>query len=98
MDIVSFQAQAAAQSASQSQLRPDLANTAVEFEAVFLAQMLNQMFDQLPTDGPFGGGQGEAMFRSQLADQYGGIIAQNGGVGIADSLQSEFLRLQEQAQ
>jgi len=69
--------------------------TAEEFEAVFLTQLVEQMFSSLSTDGPFGGGQGEKVFRSMMAQEYGKIMASNGGVGIADDVQKEMLKLQE---
>lgn len=71
---------------------------AEEFEGVFIAQMLGQMFEGVSTDGPFGGGQGEAMFRSLMLDEYGKQIAKQGGIGIADSVTRELLKHQEAAQ
>ena len=43
----------------------------------------------------FGGGQGEEMFRSMMFDEYGKQIAPSGGIGIADMVQKEILRMQE---
>ncbi len=68
---------------------------AQEFESVFLNTMLSQMFAGVKTDGPFGGGQGEEMFRSLLIEQYGANIAAAGGIGIADDVARELLSLQE---
>ncbi|MCR9220703.1 MAG: rod-binding protein [Alphaproteobacteria bacterium] len=68
---------------------------AVEFEAVFLAQMLRPMFDGVGTDGPFGGGQAEAINRDMLVDEYGKALAQRGGIGLADSVLAEMLKMQE---
>jgi len=68
---------------------------ASEFEAVFLSVMLNQMFAGVKTDGPFGGGQGEEMFRSLLIEQYGQEIAAGGGIGLADDVARELISLQE---
>lgn len=68
---------------------------AVEFEQFFLAQMLEYMFAGIPTDGPFGGGNGESIFRSLLNNEYAGNISRAGGVGIADAVLKEILRLQE---
>ncbi len=45
--------------------------TAEQFEGVFITQFLGEMFSGMSTDGPFGGGQGEAMFRSLMMDEYG---------------------------
>jgi Rod binding domain-containing protein len=68
---------------------------AKEFEAIFVAQMLQHMFAGIETDGPFGGGRGEEVFRSQMIDHYGQMIADSGGIGITDALTREILSLQE---
>ncbi|WP_436637312.1 rod-binding protein [Microbaculum sp. FT89] len=68
---------------------------AQEFESVFLNTMLSQMFAGVSTDGPFGGGHGEEMFRSLLLEEYGANIAAAGGIGIADDVARELLSLQE---
>jgi Rod binding domain-containing protein len=68
---------------------------AQEFEAVFLSQMLKPVFESIDTDGPFGGGQAESMWRSLMVDEYGKSMAKAGGIGLADSVMSEMLRLQE---
>lgn len=67
------------------------------FEAVFISQMLGQMFEGISTDGPFGGGQGEAMFRSLMIDEYGKQMAAQGGIGLADAVTKELLKHQEAA-
>jgi Rod binding domain-containing protein len=69
--------------------------TAQKFEAVFITQFLGQMFDGIKTDGIFGGGQGEEMFRSLMLDEYGKQFAAQGGFGLANAVQRELLRNQE---
>jgi flagellar protein FlgJ len=71
---------------------------AQEFEGVFIAQLLGTMFEGIATDGPFGGGAGEAMFRSLLLDEYGNQIAAQGGFGLADAVNRELLNIQETVQ
>ncbi|MBK1697715.1 rod-binding protein [Rhodovibrio salinarum] len=71
------------------------AKAAQDFEAMFIAQMLKPMFQGLSTEGMFGGGKGEEMYRSLLVEEYGKTIAQAGGVGIADQVKAEMLKLQE---
>ncbi len=68
---------------------------AEEFEAFFLAQFIDRMFEDLPTDGMFGGGHGEKVFRSLLSQEYGRVMVRTGGVGIADSVYREILKQQE---
>jgi len=76
----------------------ELRRAAEEFEAVFLAEMLSPMFEALDTDGLGGGGLGEQMFRPMLVERYAEAIARAGGVGIADSVVRELMRLQETIQ
>ena len=71
---------------------------AQDFEAFFLSQMVNLMMSGIGTDPVFGGGPGETMFRSLMGQEYGKSLAQNGGIGIADSVIREILQLQEQTQ
>ncbi|MDA1133278.1 MAG: rod-binding protein [Proteobacteria bacterium] len=70
---------------------------AEQFEAVFLAQILDTMFEGVSTEPPFGGGAGEGIFRSLMNAEIADDIAKSGGVGIADSIYRELLRLQEVA-
>jgi len=68
---------------------------AKDFEAVFINQMIGTMFEGIKTDGPFGGGPAEAMFRSLMIDHYSKSIADQGGFGLADQVKREILRMQE---
>lgn len=79
---------------STVQTRAQAEAVAQQFERMFIAEMLQPMFSGIETDGPFGGGQGEEVFRPMLLDQYADAIAKGGGVGIADVVLKEILRLQ----
>jgi len=68
---------------------------AQDFEASFLTTYIGQMFSGLSTDGPFGGGYGEKVYRDMMTEQYAKSAAASGGVGIADQVYSEILRMQE---
>lgn len=68
---------------------------AQQFESVFVTEFLGSMFADIPTDGPFGGGQGEEMFRSLMLDQYGKQIEEQGGFGLAAPVARQLLALQE---
>jgi Rod binding domain-containing protein len=74
----------------------DIRRAAEEFEAVFLSEMLGPMFESLGTDGLGGGGMGEQMFRPMLVQRYAEAISKAGGVGIADAVMREMLRMQGQ--
>lgn len=70
---------------------------AQEFEAVFIGEMLKPMFEGIETDDMFGGGKGEEVFRGMMITEYGKMIAQNGGIGLADHIKETMIQLQEQA-
>ena len=53
------------------------------------------MFQGIKTDGVFGGGPGEEIFRSLMLEQYGKRIAADGGFGLADTVKRQLLSLQE---
>jgi Rod binding domain-containing protein len=71
--------------------------TAEDFEAFFLSQVFEEMFAGLEPDALFGGGSAERTYRSLLFQEYGKAVARSGGVGLADSVQREILKLQEVA-
>ncbi len=73
-----------------------------QFEAQFVSQMFQHMFEGIKTDGVFGGGSGEEMFRSLLIDEYGKMVANRGGIGgngsgfgIGAAVQKMLLKHQE---
>jgi Rod binding domain-containing protein len=68
---------------------------AKEYEGVFISQFLGSMFEGISTDGPFGGGQGEAMFRSMMLDQYSKQIEAQGGFGLSEAMTKQLLAHQE---
>ncbi|MES1990665.1 MAG: rod-binding protein [Pseudomonadota bacterium] len=69
--------------------------TAQDFEAQFMSSMAQSMFEGIETDPTFGGGEGEDTFRSMLVSQYGKEMSKAGGIGIADQIYGEILKLQE---
>lgn len=68
---------------------------AKEFEAMYLGQMLNNMVSNLPTDGYFGGGNSEEIYRSMMVTEYGNMIAEKGGIGLADQVYREIIQMQQ---
>ncbi len=90
----------AARRVGESQSGQDKSDAAVnkaasEFESVFISQFLGAMFSGIKTDGPFGGGQGEEMFRSMMIDKYAEGITAQGGFGLAASVKAQMLKMQE---
>ncbi|MCF4166590.1 rod-binding protein [Zavarzinia compransoris] len=72
-----------------------LKDSAEDFEAMVVSQMLVPMFEGIKTDGPFGGGAGEAAFRTFLIDEYGKAIAARGGIGLSDMMIRSLLVTEE---
>jgi len=68
---------------------------AQEFEAVFLTQILETMYSGLEPNPMFGGGNAEKLFRSMINEKTAQSMAKNGGIGLADAVYSEIIRLQE---
>ena len=66
-----------------------------QFESMFLAQMLQHMSAGIKTDGPFGGGHSEGIYRSLLNEQYAEQMSKGSGIGIADAIYREMIKLQE---
>ena len=72
--------------------------TAKEFETMMLEEMLGRVFESVGDVGFFGeAGPGAGMYRSMLVKEYAGMIAERGGVGLADQVYAEILKLQEAA-
>jgi Rod binding domain-containing protein len=80
---------------AKSQKFAEVEKVAREFEAVFISQMLQHMYASVPTDGPFGGGHSEQVYRSMMVEEYGKSISESGGIGIAENITREILKLQE---
>ena len=69
--------------------------TAAAFEASFLAQMLKPMFEGLSTEAPFGGGEAEGTWRGFLVEQMAKQTVRAGGIGLADQVVAQMLKMQE---
>jgi peptidoglycan hydrolase FlgJ len=72
---------------------------AVEFESMFISTLLSNMFTGLEGEGPMGSGNGAGgdTWRGLLVNEYGKLIAESGGLGLADSVMREIISLQEKA-
>jgi len=77
-------------------LDPSAARKAAQdFESFFLSQSFENMFSSVGADPMFGGGSSETVYRSLLMQEYSKVAAKNGGIGIADAVQREIIRMQE---
>ncbi len=90
IDATSGPAATAADLARRGQIHA----TAQKFEASFLTSVLQTMFQSVSTAPPFGGGPGEDMWKSFLAEAMAKDMARRGGVGVAPAVEREMLKLQ----
>ena len=71
--------------------RDQLMSKAEELEATFLAEML--AYSGLgEMQGNFGGGEGEAQFSSFLRQEQARLIAQHGGLGLAELIFNSMVK------
>ncbi len=70
---------------------------AKDFEAVFISEMMKPIFETVEIDSNFGGGKGEEIFKGMMVQEYGKIMAEKGGLGIAEHVKAELIRIQESA-
>lgn len=66
-----------------------------DFESVFLTQMMENMFDEAKEGSWFGEGMSGDVYRSLMATEYSKLMAQAGGIGIADYVKGQLIKLQE---
>ena len=78
----------------EGKTRKQIEQTAQKFEAAFIAQMLGPMFDGAELSAPFGGGPGEAAFKSFLLEAVAQQMAKAGGLGLTEDLTREMLKMQ----
>jgi Rod binding domain-containing protein len=69
---------------------------AQEFEAVFLAQVLAQLNPAPAGEGGSDGGD-HSLFHEMFNEEMAKLISRSGGVGVADAVLKEMLKLQEVA-
>ena len=82
--------------APKAQIEAKARKTAEDFESMFLEQTLDRLFASGGAEGPLGdNGMGGEVYRSMLVKEYAGNITRSGGVGIADQIYREILKLQE---
>jgi len=82
--------------ASQLKNNAAIDDAAKDFEAVFLTEIMKPMFESVHEPDPlFGGGQGEKIFNGFMVQEYGKLMAERGGIGIAEKVKAELMRIQE---
>ena len=68
---------------------------AEDFEAFYAGLVFDQMSSDIEPDPVTGGGEGEAMFKSLLNQEFGKSVARTHSLGIADVVQRQLLQMQE---
>ena len=81
-------------SADEATKRAAIKKTAGDYEASFLSTMLGEMFEGVDTPSPFGGGEGEAAYKSFMTESYAKQMSKAGGIGVAAAVQREMLKMQ----
>jgi Rod binding domain-containing protein len=74
--------------------RGKIKETAQKFEASFLSVMMQSMTAGMKTPDVGGGGTGEDMFKSLLAEEMAKQVSKAGGIGVAAAVQKEMLKMQ----
>jgi len=69
--------------------------TAKNFESLFLGEMVETMFGDSGGEEAFGSSESNEIYKGLMAQEYGRIIANSGGIGIADYIKRELLAMQE---
>ncbi len=78
------------------ELKAKAKDKANDFERLFLEQTLDRLFASDESEGPLGAnGTGGDVYRSMLVKEYAKAVNVSGGIGIADQVYSQLLRLQE---
>ena len=73
-----------------------LLKQAKDYEGVFLNTLTKEMFSSVKSgDQSMGGGFAEDTWRGMQAEQFANILADQGGIGLAQSLMPTLLSLQE---
>ena len=73
-----------------------LRDAAQEFEAIFLAQVLAHLNPAPAGAGPEASGD-HGLFHTMFNEEIAKLISRSGGVGVADAVLREMLKLQEVA-
>jgi len=87
----------AAQQQKLQNAPPELRKQAQDMESLFINTLVSQMFSGLDARNGFGGGYAEETWRSMQSEQISGQIARSGGFGLADTVLSELISIQEAA-
>ena len=66
-----------------------------DFESMFISQMVENLFTDSVGDSAFGSKESSDIYKGMMTQEYGKIITQAGGIGIAAYIKKELLKQQE---
>ena len=66
-----------------------------DFESLFISQMVEQMFGESMGSEAFGSEDTDEIYKGLMVKEYGKMIMESGGIGIAQNIKSELLKQQE---
>lgn len=66
-----------------------------DFESMFISQMVENMFTDSIGDSAFGSQESSDIYKGMMTQEYGKIITQAGGIGIASYIKKELIKQQE---
>jgi Rod binding domain-containing protein len=66
-----------------------------DFESLFISQMVEQMLGESIGSDAFGSEDSDEVYKGLMVQEYGKMITQSGGIGIADYVKRELLKQQE---
>lgn len=70
---------------------------AEQYEGVFLNTLVKEMTSSLDARGAFGGGFAEETWRGMQSEMFANEIARSGGIGLADQIMDQLLKVQQAA-
>ena len=71
----------------------EIERVAREYEEVAINKMLQQMNEGVKPDPIFGGGHAEEIYRDMLIAEHAKILAKSGGIGIAESIKKDMIKI-----
>ena len=75
-------------------IAPQTRAAVAQFEGLLVGELASLMLGTVNSDGMFGGGHAEDIYRGMMAEHLGNAIAKRGGLGLAPALMEEVIRMQ----
>jgi Rod binding domain-containing protein len=82
-------------SSTKTMSKAQMDTVAKDFESMFVSQMVESMFGESMGEEAFGTEETNDIYKGMMGQEYGKLISNSGGIGIADYVKRELLKLQE---